>query len=53
MPCLFFLLLDTIYAKCDNFVPMEGDVFEYQVSTDDSKSWFDAVRTCKVPDTIA
>ena len=26
--------------------------FEYQVSTGDAKSWFDAVRTCKVIDTI-
>lgn len=42
---------DTIYAKCDNFVPMEGDEpFEYQVSTDDTKSWFDAVRSCKLCD---
>ena len=24
--------------------------FEYQVSTDDTKSWFDAVRSCKVRD---
>lgn len=47
-PNLFFL--DTIYAKCDNFVPMEGedDKFEYQISTDDTKSWFDSVRACKV-----
>ncbi|XP_073257254.1 uncharacterized protein [Porites lutea] len=42
---------DTIYAKCDNFVPMEQDApFEYQISTGDAKSWFDAVRTCKVCD---
>ena len=47
----FYLYLDTIYAKCDNFVPMEGVAFEYQISTDDSKSWFDAVRTCKVRET--
>jgi len=39
---------DTIYAKCDNFVPMEGEAFEYQISTDDTKSWFDSVRTCKL-----
>lgn len=46
-----YFCLDTIYAKCENFVPMEGVAFEYQISTDDSKSWFDAVRTCKVRDT--
>lgn len=28
---------------------MEEDApFEYQISTGDAKSWFDAVRTCKV-----
>lgn len=27
---------------------MEGEAFEYQISTDDTKSWFDSVRTCKV-----
>lgn len=32
---------------------MEEDApFEYQISTGDAKSWFDAVRTCKVIDTI-
>ena len=32
---------------------MEGDShFEYQISADDSKSWFDAVRTCKVRNTV-
>lgn len=43
---------DTIYAKCDNFVPMEGEdgKFEYQISTDDTKSWFDSVRACKLCD---
>ena len=42
--------LDTIYAKCDNFVAMEGDdgKFEYQITADDTKSWFDSVRACKV-----
>ncbi|XP_078362698.1 uncharacterized protein LOC144646871 isoform X1 [Oculina patagonica] len=41
---------DTIYAKCDNFVPMAGEdnKFEYQISTDDTKSWFDSVRACKL-----
>lgn len=45
--------LDTIYARCDNFVPMEGEdgKFEYQISTDDTKSWFDSVRACKVNST--
>ena len=44
------LFLDTIYARCDNFVPMKGedDKFEYQISTEDTKSWFDSVRACKV-----
>ncbi|KAJ7376121.1 C-type lectin domain 19 member A [Desmophyllum pertusum] len=42
---------DTIYAKCDNFATMEGDSkFEYQISTDDTKSWFDSVRACKLCD---
>jgi len=43
---------DTIYARCDNFVPMEGEdgKFEYQISTDDTKSWFDSVRACKLCD---
>lgn len=29
---------------------MEGEdgKFEYQISTDDTKSWFDSVRACKV-----
>ncbi|XP_068678201.1 uncharacterized protein [Montipora foliosa] len=39
---------DTIYAKCDNFEPMQESAFEYQVSTDEMKSWFDAVRACKL-----
>lgn len=39
---------DTIYAKCDNFEPMRESSFEYQISTGDTKSWFDAVRACKL-----
>ena len=28
---------------------MEGDgKFEFQISTDETKSWFDSVRACKV-----
>lgn len=48
--CKLIFFLDTIYAKCDNFVPMEGEdgKFEYQISTDETKSWFDSVRACKV-----
>lgn len=30
----------------------ENAPFEYQISTGDAKSWFDAVRTCKVINTI-
>ena len=45
--CLFFI--EVIYAKCDNFVPMDGEgKFEYQIATDETKSWFDSVRACKV-----
>ena len=50
---LLNIFLDTIYARCDNFVPMEGEdgKFEYQISTDDTESWFDSVRACKVHST--
>ena len=32
---------------------MEGEdgKFEYQISTDDTESWFDSVRACKVHST--
>ena len=47
--CCFLLCADTIFATCDNFLPFEGEgSFEFQVSTDETKSWFDSVRACKV-----
>ena len=49
MFCFCLFLSDVIYAKCDNFVPMDGEgKFEYQIATDETKSWFDSVRACKV-----
>ena len=50
---VFFLFFfpDIINARCNNFVSWSGTFdgsHEYQIVTDDAKSWFDALRSCKV-----